>query len=352
MRIAADLVTGSRLVLLPLPVWMAYHREAGWYLGALAVYVLLGLTDALDGYLARRFGGTPFGAFLDPIVDKIFLVATYLPMVDLGIVPVVPVVILFVREFAVTALRSTALQEGARLRTSRIAKLKTTVQMAGAGFLLLVWMFPEDRVIGAVLSAAVVVASLPLVAAAVRGRRPGWMAWSAALLVGYVGATRALADRTGSIAAILAMVLAFTLISGAEYAWELRSALRARLRRAPSDGARLALLSLAVPLGFVASTGRVGAPVAWIFVVVAAELACGGLDNSLAELGVFRAKGADLARALAQLAGGLAMAFGVHQGRPGIAGVTAAAALLATLSDFAARLVRHRDALRSGARPG
>src|SRR5512138_3647794 len=56
VRITANQVTLIRLVLLPLPVAMIYRNTHAWMLGALAVYIVLGLTDALDGYLARKYG--------------------------------------------------------------------------------------------------------------------------------------------------------------------------------------------------------------------------------------------------------------------------------------------------------
>ena len=83
-------------------------------------FILLGLTDAVDGMLARRYGGTPLGALLDPVVDKIFLVATFGPLADLKIVAPVLVGLLFIRELAVTALRSTALEKKVKFVDCRI----------------------------------------------------------------------------------------------------------------------------------------------------------------------------------------------------------------------------------------
>ena len=56
MRVTANQVTLTRLVLLPVPVVMIYRQTTGWMLAGLVIFVVLGLTDAVDGMLARRFG--------------------------------------------------------------------------------------------------------------------------------------------------------------------------------------------------------------------------------------------------------------------------------------------------------
>ena len=182
VRVTANQVTLARLVLLPLPVAMVYRNTHAFMLGALFIYIVLGLTDALDGYLARKYGSTALGALLDPVVDKIFLVAGFVPLADFQIMPTTLVFILFIRELAVTALRTIALAEGFSFKTSAIAKLKTTVQMAGSGLILIIWLFPEEATILTILSIAALGFCTPVIVAAVRGRKPGWMAWSSAAL--------------------------------------------------------------------------------------------------------------------------------------------------------------------------
>src|SRR5215831_669059 len=263
---------------------MVYRNTHGWMLGALAVYIVLGLTDALDGYLARRYGSTPLGALLDPVVDKIFLVAGFVPMADFQIMPTTMVFILFIRELAVTALRSIALEEGFTFRTSTVAKLKTTVQMVGAGFILLVWLYPDDRTIRAILGASFVVSLAPAAIALARGRRPGWMAWSSIALVGATLAIRVLLPPKPAIFAIMSVILSITIYSGAEYVWGMRRVLLARFRRAPIEAVRLAGLSLAVPVFYLPALDRADGPTFAILGLLAAEVAEGGLDNSLVQM--------------------------------------------------------------------
>jgi CDP-diacylglycerol--glycerol-3-phosphate 3-phosphatidyltransferase len=352
VRITANQVTWLRLLLLPLPVAMLYQGGKGWMLGALAVYILLGLTDALDGVLARRYGSTPLGALLDPIVDKIFLVATYIPLADHQIISTVYVSLMFVREISVTALRSIAIEEQFGFRTSRVAKLKTTVQMVGAGMLLLVWMFPRDAVIVSILGAIAAGSLLPLAGAAVRGTQPGWGAtWGAGLFVS-VALTRVALTAAHASMVIMSVILVFTLLSGLEYFWGMRRVLAARFRRRPIDALRLAGPSLAVPALLVPAIELPGGPAGLIMGILAAELAVGGLDNSLVHAGGGRGPGADLLRSAIQGAAGVCLLVYLPGGtRPPVVAALAWAALGVTLVDLGVRLLLNGRQFRmSGAR--
>lgn len=344
MRVTANQVTWLRLLLLPLPTAMMYRDTRGWMLGALGIYIILGLTDALDGYLARRYGSTRVGALLDPVVDKIFLVAGYVPLADFQIFPTSFLLILFVRELAITALRSIALEEGFAFRTSAIAKLKTTVQMAGAGLLLLVWLYPEDLTIRAILGVCLIGACVPAALALLSGRRPGWMAWSAVGFFGAAFATRLVLPPHASILVILSVIVAITLYSGAEYAWGMRHVLAARFRRAPVEAVRLGGLSLAVPVFYLPALDRPDDPTVAILGLLAAELAEGGLDNSLVQMGHPRSPVADLVRSAVQAVCGAILVWALVSGRsPGLALGATLFALAVTLGDMVARLWRHRE---------
>ena len=123
---------------------------------ALGVYVLAALTDAVDGYLARRLNAvTEMGTFLDALVDKIFVLcmavtllavageaspALGVPPGATGVLwPVFPVciVLMLVREFAVTGLRMLAVQRGVVLAAEGLGKIKAALQMVSLGLLLL-----------------------------------------------------------------------------------------------------------------------------------------------------------------------------------------------------------------------
>lgn len=348
MRISANQVTLLRLVLLPLPIAMVYRNTKAFMLGALGIYIVLGLTDALDGYLARKHGATPLGALLDPVVDKIFLVAGFVPLADFQILPTTLVFILFIRELAVTALRSIALEEGFRFRTSKIAKLKTTVQMAGAGIILLIWLYPRDRTIFAILGAVFAGGVVPALVSLLRLRAPGWMAWSSAGFFGAAFTIRLFLSPIPAIVVTTAVIVAITLYSGAEYALGMRHVLAARFARAPVEAARLAGLALAVPLFYLPALDRPDDPTLAILGLLAAELAEGGLDNSLVQMGFVRTAAPDLARSGIQAACGAVLLWSLLSGAsPHIAQLAAILALGVTVGDLGARFWRHRRAFAS-----
>ena len=345
MRITANQVTLARLVLLPLPVAMIYRNTHLWMLGALVVYVLLGLTDALDGYLARKYGSTALGALLDPVVDKIFLVAGFVPLADFQIMPTTLIFILFIRELAVTALRSIALEEGFSFQTSNIAKLKTIVQMAGGGGVLLVWLFPQNNIILPLLVIGFAVACWPAAAALAKGRAPGWMAWSSAGLVAALLVVRASSGPQTTILAIMLVIVGLTLYSGAEYAWVMRRVLAVRFRRAPLEALRLAGLSLATPIFYLPALDRTDDPTVAILCLLAAELAAGGLDNSLVQMGHARSAAPDLMRSGVQAVCGAILLWSLLLGKTPAIGLAATLfALGATLGDVGMRFWRHRAA--------
>ncbi len=350
MRITANQVTLLRLVLLPLPVALIYRNSHAYMLGALGIYIVLGLTDVLDGYLARKHGSTALGALLDPVVDKIFLVAGFVPLADFQIMPTTLVFILFIRELAVTALRSIALEEGFSFKTSAIAKLKTTVQMAGAGFILLIWLFPADRTIRSILLVAAVGFSVPALVALARGRRPGWMAWSSAACGTTILATRWVLPPKQAIFALMAGIVAITLYSGAEYVWEMRGVLRARFVRSPIEAVRFLGLSLAVPVFYLPALDRPDDPTFAILGLLAAEFAQGGLDNSLVQMGYARSAGPDLVRSGIQAACGVILLWALLSGAgPRIALAATLFALGVTLGDLARRGFKHRLDFQAGA---
>lgn len=97
---------------------------------AYIVAILAGITDFLDGYLARKYNWiSDFGALMDPLADKIFIVATFIMMADYGIIAGwIPVVIIS-REFLVTGLRLLATNKGEVISADKWGKLKTFLQM-------------------------------------------------------------------------------------------------------------------------------------------------------------------------------------------------------------------------------
>ncbi len=105
---------------------------------ALLVFVVAGITDYLDGYLARnRYGVTSFGSLMDPVTDKVLVCAAFVSFVEVGIVPAWIVVIIISREFLVTGLRLLAANKGLMLAAGRWGKHKTIWQIIAISALLL-----------------------------------------------------------------------------------------------------------------------------------------------------------------------------------------------------------------------
>lgn len=142
----ANVVTCVRVVLVP--VWVALALWAGPAMvaegamhavgvGATVLYVLVALTDKLDGYLARSRGEvTTFGKFLDPIADKLVVVSALLVLMSWGLVsPWVPIVVI-AREFLVSGLRMVVASGGTVVAASNLGKWKTATTMTAIVLLL------------------------------------------------------------------------------------------------------------------------------------------------------------------------------------------------------------------------
>lgn len=133
-----NLLTMGRVAAIPIVLWLMLigTREGNFW--AMIVYSLAAITDFVDGWLARRMGLTSLlGQFLDPLADKLFVLAALIWMVGLDRVPAWAVIIIGARELSVTALRTIALSESVDLSPSRGGKDKTAIQMVAVAMLLL-----------------------------------------------------------------------------------------------------------------------------------------------------------------------------------------------------------------------
>ena len=138
------LLTWLRVALIPLVVgvfflpddWMTMYERG---LAATIVFVVAALTDWFDGYLARRWNETSaFGAFLDPVADKLMVAGALLLLVQLDRTNAVIAFIIIGREIAITALREWMAQIGASksVAVSSLGKVKTAAQMVAIPMLL------------------------------------------------------------------------------------------------------------------------------------------------------------------------------------------------------------------------
>jgi len=106
---------------------------------AFGLFLLSALSDGLDGYLARRLGQiTDLGKFLDPLADKLLVIGILITLVETHHgVSLLPTIIIIIREFAVSWLRSWKAKKGISMPASWLAKIKTFLQLVAVGMLIL-----------------------------------------------------------------------------------------------------------------------------------------------------------------------------------------------------------------------
>jgi CDP-diacylglycerol---glycerol-3-phosphate 3-phosphatidyltransferase len=126
-----NLLTVVRILLVPVVVVALLEGTPNADMLAAIVFAAAAFTDGLDGYIARSRGSvTTFGKLMDPLADKLLIIAPLVSLVSLGrIAPWVAMVII-AREFAVTALRMLAVEQGVVIPASMLGKLKTITQVA------------------------------------------------------------------------------------------------------------------------------------------------------------------------------------------------------------------------------
>jgi CDP-diacylglycerol--glycerol-3-phosphate 3-phosphatidyltransferase len=131
-------ITVMRCLMVPVMVALLWTRpDPTRSIVCCVVFVLAMLSDVLDGYLARRWDlQSVWGAFLDPLADKLMVVATLVMLVPLGWVPAWMVVVLESRELAIGGLRQIAVSEGMVIPAGSLGKFKTAYQSTAIGFLL------------------------------------------------------------------------------------------------------------------------------------------------------------------------------------------------------------------------
>ena len=145
----ANVVTCIRVVAVPLWLLVAEMSPAAGGGSALslvvfALFVLLSLTDKLDGYLARsRNEVTTFGKFLDPIADKLVVVVALCFLLERGAVSSWVLLVIVAREFLVSGLRMVVASAGTVIAASPLGKGKTAVTMVAISALLLAMALPK-----------------------------------------------------------------------------------------------------------------------------------------------------------------------------------------------------------------
>jgi CDP-diacylglycerol--glycerol-3-phosphate 3-phosphatidyltransferase len=149
-----NIITVARIVMCPVIYWLAMSPGAGARFGAFLLFVVAGLSDIWDGYLARRYDLiTDIGKLLDPIADKLLLLVTFVPFylishrgnaIDLlpwpwGELPLWVMIVVLGRELFITVFRQYAVRRGVVIAAGKSGKHKALIQSLFVGGLLLLY---------------------------------------------------------------------------------------------------------------------------------------------------------------------------------------------------------------------
>ncbi|MEA2138351.1 MAG: CDP-diacylglycerol---glycerol-3-phosphate 3-phosphatidyltransferase [Solirubrobacteraceae bacterium] len=152
-----NVLTMLRILLVPVLVVALLNETANGDLLAAVVFALASLTDAMDGYLARtRNAITTFGKLMDPIADKLLIIAALVALVSLNRLPAWVAMVIIAREVTVTMTRMQATQQGVVIEANWWGKAKTIVQVT-AIFFLIVAGHPSPAWVDGLVYAAVAI---------------------------------------------------------------------------------------------------------------------------------------------------------------------------------------------------
>ena len=133
-----NVLTIFRILLTPLFIICLFYNYPYARLWALIIFIVASVTDAFDGYYARRYNQvTRHGQFLDPLADKILVSSAFISFALMKLVPFWMVALIIFRDLFVTGLRMAMESKGLTMITSKIAKAKTTTQISVIIFILL-----------------------------------------------------------------------------------------------------------------------------------------------------------------------------------------------------------------------
>ncbi len=160
MNTTANKITVLRIILVPVFMVLLYLGQTYW---ALAVYIIACISDFVDGKIARKYNQiTDFGKFMDPLADKMLVLAAMCYFVEVGLIPGWVVAVVLLREFGVSGLRLLAVEQGIVIAAAWSGKIKTGVTMVALGVLILAgqpW-FPAPEVIAVVCWLLILITTL------------------------------------------------------------------------------------------------------------------------------------------------------------------------------------------------
>jgi len=143
-----NILTLSRIPMLAVIIVLLYQQWTGAATLAFVLFIVAGITDWLDGYIARKLNMiSDFGKLMDAITDKILMIGMFIALLVVGILPewtLILVVLTILREILITALRFIAARKGTVLASEASGKLKTVTQIVAISVLLLVPALRSD----------------------------------------------------------------------------------------------------------------------------------------------------------------------------------------------------------------
>ena len=155
LKTTANKITLTRIIIVPVFLVLAYR---GHRYGALAVYIIACLSDAADGYIARHYNQiSNFGKFMDPLADKILVLAAMCFFTENGQMPGWAVAVVLFREFAVSGLRLLAVEQGKVIAAAWSGKFKTACTMVGLAVMLI---FGQHNLVNIIVVALILVTTV------------------------------------------------------------------------------------------------------------------------------------------------------------------------------------------------
>ena len=140
-----NVITLTRIAMIPVFLWFTWRESRLDSLIGALIYAVTGATDFVDGWIARKKNlVTVIGKFLDPLADKLIVMAALVMLVHLGRVAAWVVIVIMAREFIVTGLRTIAMSEGVVIAAGQEGKSKTAFQVAAISLLILHYEYPVD----------------------------------------------------------------------------------------------------------------------------------------------------------------------------------------------------------------
>ena len=153
----ASKITMIRVAMIPafmVTMYLSGGQSGLWMYISLAIFIVASLTDYVDGYIARHYNQTTdFGKFLDPLADKLLVIAAMCMFCEWGMFPAWALMIVLTREFAVTGLRLIAVQKGNVIAAGWSGKVKTASTMVG---LCIMMALPQIEILGWIVMAVIV----------------------------------------------------------------------------------------------------------------------------------------------------------------------------------------------------